>query len=123
MPFALAALLDLVTVLIFAALGRRNHGESSAVLGVFETAWPFLVGALVGWILLVVLRRTERAAAIVSGIIVWVATVAVGMLIRHFTGRGTAFAFICVATIFNGIVMLGWRGIAALVLRRKGTTA
>ena len=33
-------LLDLLAVVLFAAVGRRSHDESSAVLGVLVTAWP-----------------------------------------------------------------------------------
>lgn len=118
MSVAIALVLDLLCVVVFAAIGRRNHGESSALVGVAETAWPFVVGALAGWALLALMRRTERGASLASGVIVWIATIVVGMLIRHFTGRGTAFSFICVATIFNGVVMLGWRGVTSLVGKR-----
>jgi 2-polyprenyl-6-methoxyphenol hydroxylase-like FAD-dependent oxidoreductase len=53
-------------------------------------------------------RRT--AAATGTGAIVWVATVSGGMLLRNLVfGRGTAAAFVVVATVFLGITMLGWR--------------
>ena len=46
-----ALTLDVVCVLVFCALGRRSHAEGVTVSGVAQTAWPFLVGAAVGWLL------------------------------------------------------------------------
>ena len=48
---ALAALADIVGVLVFCTIGRRSHAEGLTVAGVAETAWPFLVGTAVGWLL------------------------------------------------------------------------
>ena len=118
MPVAVAFLIDLVITVVFAAIGRRNHGETSALVGVFQTAWPFLVGAVVGWLILTLTKRVNRGAAVTSGVIVWISTVVVGMLLRQLTGHGTATAFIIVATLFTGALMLGWRAIAAFATRR-----
>ena len=37
--------LDTALICLFAAIGRRSHGESGALLAVAITAWPFLTGA------------------------------------------------------------------------------
>jgi hypothetical protein len=45
--FSKAALLvggDAAALMIFAALGRANHGEGNAVLEVAATALPFMIG-------------------------------------------------------------------------------
>jgi len=48
-----------------------------------------------------------------TGAAIWVISVGGGMLLRHFAwDRGTAGAFIVVATIFLGATMMGWRAIA-----------
>ncbi len=39
-----AAVVDVLLVLIFAALGRRSHEEASTIGGLLTTAWPFLTG-------------------------------------------------------------------------------
>lgn len=104
----LVLVLDVVVVVVFAALGRRTHEEGGALAGVADTAWPFLVGLLVGH---VVVRGSVTLRA---GVVVWVATVAVGMVLRQLTGDGTALAFVLVATAFLGAAMLGGR----LALRR-----
>ena len=48
---ALAALADIVGVLVFCAIGRRSHAEGLTLTGVAETAWPFLAGTAAGWLL------------------------------------------------------------------------
>lgn len=120
MPAALAPLLDLVIVLVFAATGRRNHGESGALEGIATTAWPFLVGALVGWALVLVTRRSLPAGRLLSsGVMVWLSTVVVGMALRHLTDRGTAWSFVMVTLVFNGALMLGWRAVMSMRERRR----
>ena len=47
--------LDLLAVLVFAAVGRRTHGED--VAGLLVTFWPFAVGVVAGHVLATVLRR------------------------------------------------------------------
>ena len=78
---ALAAVADVVGVLVFCTIGRRSHAEGLSAAGVAETAWPFLVGTAIGWLLI---RGWRRPTAVVpTGVVVWVCTVAVGMLGRH----------------------------------------
>lgn len=119
---ALAPLLDLLVVLVFAAVGRRNHGEADALTGIVTTAWPFVVGVIVGWIVLVVMKRLP-GRALTSGAIVWLTTVVVGMILRQVSGHGTAVAFVIVAVAFNGACMLGWRLVARVLERRRAGTA
>lgn len=109
---------DALVLLVFAAVGRREHDSGNPVLGVFDTAWPFLAGALAGHLIALALRRPPGALG--SGVVVWVTAVAGGMLLRQATGDGTAFSFIVVATCFTGFFLLGWRLVAALVARRRG---
>lgn len=110
-------LFDAVVLLVFASVGRRSHDEGNAITGVLVTAWPFLVAAGFGHLInLAALRRPP--SALVAGVVVWVCTVAGGMLLRHLADRGTAFSFIVVATTFTGVFMLGWRAAAAWRIRR-----
>lgn len=108
LPGALAA--DAVCIVAFAALGRRNHDGGVTVAAVAQTAWPFLAGAAVGWL---VSRGWRRPTAISTGITVWLCTVAVGMLLRRATSAGTAASFIVVAALVTGVLLLGWRAAAA----------
>jgi hypothetical protein len=113
---ALAALADVVGVLLFCLVGRRSHAEGLTVAGLAETAWPFLVGTAVGWLLS---RAWRRPSAVVpTGVVVWLCTVAIGMLLRKATSAGVALSFVIVATAATAVVLLGWR-VALVAMRRK----
>ncbi len=58
------ALLDVVLVVVFAAVGRRSHAEGLDLAGIARTALPFLVGTAAGWLLAsVVLDSGPRSVA------------------------------------------------------------
>lgn len=115
---ALAALADVVGVLVFCTVGRRSHAEGLTVAGVAETAWPFLVGTAVGWLLVRGWRRPTAVAP--TGLVVWASTVAVGMLLRTATSAGVAVSFVLVASAATAVVLLGWRVAVAAFARRPG---
>jgi len=105
---------DVVCVLAFCAVGRRSHDEGLDVAGIATTAWPFLSGTALGWL---VARAWRRPTAVVpTGVVVWLCTVAVGMLLRKATSAGVAASFVVVASSVTAVLLLGWR--AALFLRR-----
>ena len=90
-------------------IGRANHHDGGALAGALVDT-PFCCspsGAAAG----MVLTRSWRqpTALVPTGVGVWLATVAVGMILRVFAGQGTAFAFILVALAFLGLFQLGWR--------------
>ena len=108
-----AGVLDAVLVLAFAIIGRLSHGESLTGLGV--TFWPFLGGLIIGWLLV---RAWRRPRSIVwTGLGIWIATVAGGLLLRLASGQGVQLSFAIVTTVVLGVFLLGWRAIAALVRR------
>ncbi|NLG56056.1 MAG: DUF3054 domain-containing protein [Rhodococcus sp.] len=119
---------DVVIVVIFATIGRTNHNLPVSVGGVAATAWPFLIGLLVGWAATFALYRDKFNAYLVvpTGVIVWLSTLTVGMIVRSLIGEGTAPAFIIVAGTLLALCFMGWRAIAALVRRLRagsGTSA
>ncbi|MDH6195857.1 hypothetical protein M2272_002497 [Mycobacterium frederiksbergense] len=116
---ALALLTDLICVVVFCTIGRRSHAEGLTVAGVAETAWPFLTGTLVGWLLSRGWRRPTSLAP--TGIAVWVCTVAIGMVLRKLTSAGVAGSFIVVASLTTGVLLLGWRALLATARRAKTT--
>jgi Protein of unknown function (DUF3054) len=112
---AVAALLDVCCVLAFVAIGRASHHDGESAAGLAAVAWPFLAGLAVG---LLATRAWRRPAAIVpAGLGAWLGTVVIGMLLRVVAGQGTAPAFIGVALAFLGLFLLGWRAVAAALLR------
>lgn len=111
-----AAVADVVLVLLFVLIGRGAHEEALTVQGTLMTWWPFLVGLAVGWLVTVAWRRP--LGVLMPGIVIWVATVGIGMLLRLLRGQGIALAFVIVATVTLAVFLLGWRAIAWLVNRR-----
>jgi Protein of unknown function (DUF3054) len=114
-PALTAFATDIVCVVVFCTIGRRSHAEGLTVSGITETAWPFLVGTVAGWLLS---RAWRRPAALVpTGVAVWLATIVVGMLLRKLTSAGVAPSFIVVASLSTALLLLGWRAGAALLTR------
>lgn len=109
--------IDVVAVLIFCALGRRSHDEGVDVSGLAVTAWPFLSGTVLGWL---VSRAWRRPAALApTGVIIWISTVLVGMALRAATSTGVAWSFVIVASTVTAVFLLGWRAAFGLVARRR----
>ena len=88
---AIAAAADIACILVFVALGRRNHDEGETVDGVLTVAAPFLIALVVGWI---VARAWTRPMEVEA-------------------------AFIIVATIVTGVFLVGWRLVAARFSRSR----
>ena len=122
MPVSVAVALDVAFVVLFAAVGRattsggtsRFAGEGDALRGVLLTAWPFVAGAVVGWVLVRLLSH-RWPVDVGPGISVVLCTVLVGMLLRVVTGQGTAPTFVLVATLVLAVLLLGWRFVASRV--------
>ena len=119
---ALAA--DTVAVLLFASAGRSSHAEGVTAAGVLDTAWPFLAGVGGGWLVVRAWRGhwpAPRGGAVgpatIEGAAVALAAVTGGMLLRRATGSGTDPAFVVVATVVLGALLVGWR-LAWSLLRR-----
>jgi hypothetical protein len=114
---ATAVGLDVFVVILFVAIGRRNHEGSSAFADVIETGAPFLIGLAVAWILT---RAWRRPTTLRIGLAVWPITVLAGMIVRRAVfDRGTATAFVIVATLFLGAGLVGWRAGWRLTERRR----
>ena len=116
-----AFLLDVLLVIVFAAAGRASHDEANPVLGALLTAWPFLVGTVIGWVVVRLLRKAWPLE-VGPGITVWFSTVLIGMGLRQATGLGTAATFVLVAAVVLALFLIGWRALVTLVLRRTRTS-
>jgi len=112
----LYAAIDLVIVVLFVGIGRSVHEHGVNVRGVTSTTWPFAIGLMIGWLVVLVSHRSGVTTR--DGVVVALATVSVGMIVRVLAGQGTAVAFVLVALAFLGGAMLGWR--AVVVVTRRG---
>lgn len=117
---AVTAGIDVVLILIFATIGRASHERGLSVLGILETAWPFLVAWGIGWGALRAWRAPD--AALRTGVPLWLITVAGGMLLRAVTGAGTALPFIIVATLTLLLLLVGSRLVATLIRSRRAAS-
>ena len=113
-----AAVADVVSITVFVALGRRSHEESGSVIeGIAKVAAPFLLALVVGWLA----SRAWRAPTTLSTVsVIWVITVALGMVLRHtLFDRGTAASFVVVTAVVTFVLLFGWRAAANAVSARR----
>ena len=107
-----AAIVDVVAVIVFVAIGRRNHDEGTALSGVLGVAAPFLIALVGSWFALRTWREPFNRASFVA---TWVITVVAGLFLRKIVfDRGIATSFIIVATITLGVLI----GLGRLLTRR-----
>ncbi|MEI8238112.1 MAG: DUF3054 domain-containing protein [Actinomycetota bacterium] len=103
-----ALAIDVVAIVVFVILGRSSHHESGGfIASTLKVAAPFLLALLAGHALS---KSWKSPGAPSTGVIIWVTTLVLGMLLRRFAfGRSTALAFIIVASLFIGLFVVGWR--------------
>lgn len=110
------AIVDVVAVVVFVAIGRRNHDEGTALSGVLGVAAPFLIALGISWIGLRTWREPFNRASFIA---TWIITVFVGLLLRRVVfDRGIATAFIIVATITLGVLLGLGRLLSQRLVRR-----
>ncbi len=94
-------------MLLFVAVGRRNHNENALISGVVEVALPFLIALVCSWS---ITRAWRTPNAPSTGAMIWLITVVLGLALRNFLfDRGTATPFIIVATLALGTLIFGRR--------------
>ena len=99
-------------MVLFVAVGRRNHDEGTAIDGIAIVAAPFLIALAVAWL---TSRAWRTPGSWRTSVIVWLITVFGGLELRHFVfDRGTATPFIIVATITLGVLL----GVGRLLSKR-----
>nr|WP_209044257.1 DUF3054 domain-containing protein [Brevibacterium marinum] len=111
-------IVDLILVVLFTIIGHYTHSHNLDPQGLLTTAWPFLAGLVLAWLLSAVWDRP--IAPLATGAGVWAITILLGLVIRGATGAGgdpgvVPVSFMIVATSFNLITLLGWRIIATAV--------
>lgn len=115
-PIILSFLADAVLVGVFAAIGRASHSED-VLAGLWNTSWTFLLALVIGWGVTFAWRAPLTPMR--TGLPVWAVTVVGGMLLRGLGGQGVQPAFVIVAAVVLLLMLVGWRLIAVLVLRRR----
>jgi len=113
----LAAGLDTAVIVLFVAIGQREHDQDTAISGLINTAAPFLIALAIAW---VTLRVWKNPTGWRTGLGVWAIVLVVGMLLRNLIfDDGTATSFVIVAAGFLGLFLIGWRLVLELIDRRS----
>jgi hypothetical protein len=112
-----AAVADLLVLVVFVAVGRRSHHEDAGLAGFLRVWWPFVVGLAVAWLATGLHRAPLGWGRAVAA---WIVTVGVGMAVRIVAeDREFKVAFTIVTMLFVGAGMLGWRAVVRAVQARK----
>ncbi|MET1033664.1 MAG: DUF3054 domain-containing protein [Arthrobacter sp.] len=119
-PWVPLLALDAALVTAFAALGRQSHEHGLSVVGILQTAAPFLVALAISSAAARVWSQPSRVVP--QGLVVWIGTVCLGLALRVATGATAALPFVIVATVTLGVLLLGRRAVTSRVAGR-GVTA
>lgn len=128
LPVTWSLLLDVVFVVLFVVIGRRNHEDGFALPGLLLAILPFLIGLGAGWGL-IRWRSSHWPQRVAHGITLAIVTVVIGMLVRVVMGQsvgdgfGGLLTFAAVAVAFLVLFLVGWRSIAASLLPQTSTRA
>ena len=107
---------DALCILLMVVIGTRNHKTDTGISGILFVAAPFWIAMSLTHLAPLLQRKNRKDP---NPYMVWGYTVIMGMLLRNMVfNRGTAAAFVIVATVFLGITMFGWRAVVA----RRATT-
>jgi len=114
-----AVIIDVIAVMVFALLARIAHNSEELPLsfgGWLDTTWPFLLGTVLVWSLIVT-GRLHRAPG--SGWVICGVTWVVGLLfwaLRH--GQVPHWSFMIVAAVMLVVLLIGWRAVASRIRKR-----
>ncbi|MFH0411479.1 DUF3054 domain-containing protein [Corynebacterium sp. L4756] len=110
-------ILDIVAIAIFAILARFAHPPVT-LGGIFDAFWPWALGALVGWAILVWLFKSQNIW--VQGLVVWASAIVFGMIFWAIVNSSLPhWSFLMVATIMSAVLLFGFRAATQFINRRK----
>lgn len=108
--------IDVGVVGAFAAAGLRSHDEGGRPLEVLVVAAPFVIALGVAWLAARAWRSPDAAG---TGAAIWLVTATGGLALRAVAfDRGVAPAFVAVAIVTLGVLLMGWRVAARRAPRR-----
>ena len=112
-----SAIADVAVIVVFVAIGREEHNSGSSIVGLLETAGPFLIALAIGWL---ATRAWQNPTGVGRGLGIWLVTILAGMNLRHYVfDDGTATAFIIVASAFTLAGLVGWRAVTQRIWSRS----
>lgn len=110
-----APLIDIAALVVFALFARAAHPPFT-LSGVLDAFWPWAIGALIGWGLVLVFKPRNDYG---EGIIVWPSAIIFGMILWSLVnGSLPHYSFVIVASVMSCLLMFGWRVVAARRAKR-----
>ncbi|CAL1395712.1 unnamed protein product [Linum trigynum] len=116
---------DVVSLLIFSAIGRFSHGFPVFDMETLRTADPFVAGWFLGAYFLGGYGEDGRgmngtSKAVVAAAKSWAVGIPLGIVIRTAaSGHVPATAFMLVTMGSTGVLLTGWRALASSILPKK----
>lgn len=109
--------IDVVIIILFAVIGREDHGFVSDFWDYLRVAAPFLVALGIS----IVLARAWRDPVYwLTGLFLAIGTLVIGMVLRaNVWDDGTATGFIVVSTVWMVGLMVGWRLVVSGIARYR----
>jgi hypothetical protein len=107
--------LDVLVVVSFVVIGRDTHGFVSDWRETLEVALPFLLALFVG---IGVVMAWMDPTSWLGGLVIAAVTVIGGLVLRKYVfGAGTATTFVWLTAGWMTAWMIGWRLVAARIVR------
>ena len=108
---------DVLIFLLFATVGRASHAESLPLLGIAQTAAPFLLA----WLAVAPVLGAYRSALLTQplpmaaqSLIAWIAACVLGLFIRSaWLQREIILTFALVTFGVVAVLLVGWRTLFA----------
>lgn len=109
---------DVVAIGAFVVIGGRTHGGTATHL--VGVAVPYLVG----WFAAALAFRLDRCPlSVTRALLVWPFGVALGLVLRTVVIGALTRPLVLVSTATLGLLLVGWRLVAAAVARVAGAGA
>lgn len=115
----LALFFDATAIALFALFARVAHQSDDmplSVSGWFSTMLPFLAGAFLSYLVVILPLKAHVEFIRPAGLSVWVFAVVIGLSVWGFNNGGIPhWSFIIVATTASAILVLGWRALYRVI--------
>jgi hypothetical protein len=123
---AALALGDLAVFIVFVVVGQSSHRETESVASVVRVAAPFVVAWFVVATVLGAFGRRGSAATTRPRRLLgrtglsWIVACPAALALRAAgEGHGIPPTFALISFLFNGVFLLGWRGLASWLAWRR----
>ncbi|WP_271395014.1 DUF3054 domain-containing protein [Neomicrococcus lactis] len=116
-------LIDVVLIVVFTMLGRQTHEHGLTLLGIAQTAAPFLLAYLIIRVVGHFAWPSRVGSIWPDAVVVWITTAGLGLILRVLFGATAAPAFQIVTFMTLGLFLVGHAAIRALIRAKSRRSA